>query len=178
MGEPPPYCPETKMKRWNELTTPEQHLATTGEQIDYWYVTSFWLSDSTLGVPSSELYSDYDTIEEALEGLAEANELDGITTSDPTPSASEGKGSMHRMTILERSIRDREMPITSASILAMSETSWHVQLDTVVGCTCVDSDTVAVLSSRDAAAAYVAEHYGITQQGMDGDIGFDRWWLA
>ena len=85
---------------------------------------------------------------------------------------------MQRMTILERSIRDREMPVTSVSILAMSATEWHVQLDTVVGCACVDSDTVAVLSSRDAATDYVAEQYGITQQGMDGDVGFDRWWLA
>jgi hypothetical protein len=63
------------MKTWNELTTPEQHFAMTGEKIDFYYVTCFWLpEDALFGLPRSELYSDYDTLEEALEGLAEANQ--------------------------------------------------------------------------------------------------------
>ena len=63
------------MKTWNELTTPKQHFSMTGEKIDFYYVTSFWLSDDAVfGIASSELYSDYDTLEEALEGLAEANQ--------------------------------------------------------------------------------------------------------
>ena len=159
------------MKRWNELTTPEQHLAMTGEQIDYWYVTSFWMSDES-AFAGSERYGDYDTLAEALEGLAKANELDGITTQSDSTTAAQ------RLTTAARHLADCDAPISWLSLLAMSETEWHVQLHTIISCTCVCGDTVAVLPSRDAALSYIAAEYGVTRQGLDGDTGFDRWWLA
>lgn len=59
------------MKRWSELTTPEQHLAYSGETIDYYYITSYWKSND-YEPAGSELYADYNTLEEALEGLRRA----------------------------------------------------------------------------------------------------------
>ena len=88
---------------------------------------------------------------------------------------------MQRMTILERSVSDREIPVTSVSIMPLEGADgrlWRVRLETVVGCSCMGGETVALVTSLDAATDFVAETYGITQQGMDGDTGFDRWWLA
>jgi hypothetical protein len=85
------------------------------------------------------------------------------------------------MNIVERSSITRGIPITAVGIMPLEGTAgrlWRVRLLTFVGDWRMDGETVALVTSLDAATDYVAEQYGITQQGLDGDIGFDRWWLA
>lgn len=64
------------MKRWSELTTPEQHHSLTGCKIDYYYITTYWKSN-TYEPTGNELYNTYNTLESALIGLQKAK-LDDI----------------------------------------------------------------------------------------------------
>lgn len=57
----------------HKLTTPEQHLAFTGIEIDWYYITSFW--DSNNYEPAgSEIYGTYNTLEEAQTALIQASQ--------------------------------------------------------------------------------------------------------
>jgi hypothetical protein len=64
------------MKRWSELTTPEQYLSHTGCEIDYYYITTYWKSNH-YEPAGSEIYNTYNNLQEALTGLQKAK-LDDI----------------------------------------------------------------------------------------------------
>mgnify|MGYP003345536478 CR=1 FL=1 len=54
-----------------ELTSPKEHLNFSGIEIDHWYITAFWRSES--GMLACEPYGYYDTQEEAEAALERAN---------------------------------------------------------------------------------------------------------
>lgn len=52
-----------------ELTTPEQHLAITGNVIDYYYITAYW-SGNDYELSGQEIVGRYDNMTAAISALA------------------------------------------------------------------------------------------------------------
>ena len=80
---------------------------------------------------------------------------------------------------LTESKKWRELPVTMVGIFTPDyETTWQVEVQTVVGCAMTSHEFVRTFSTRADAEAFVAAEYGLTRQALDGDDAHEGWWLS
>lgn len=80
---------------------------------------------------------------------------------------------------IEKSKRWGAIPVAMVGIFTPDyDTTWQVQIETVVGCGMTSFEVVRTFETRADAEAFVAAEYGIRRQAMDGDDAHDGWWLS